>query len=69
MKLKWTYYRDAYGCTASIRENRDLSATLCVCDAHGRPFYGKCYGSKTAAKRALGRLGDCWRECPPTRKT
>ena len=56
------YFRDFYGCTASIRLNRDGSASLKVSDAHGKCFYGKCYGSETAAKRAMGRLGDCWKE-------
>lgn len=56
------YYRDIYGCTASIRLNRDGSATLKVADAHGRPVSGKCYSSERAAKIALGKLGDCWKE-------
>ena len=56
------YFKDAYGATASIRENRDMSATLVVRDAHGRRFFGKCYGSYIGARRALGKLGDCWRE-------
>lgn len=56
------YFRDAYGATASVRLNHDGSATLKVSDAHGRPIYGRCYGSERAAKVALGRLGDCWKE-------
>jgi len=56
------YFKDFYGCTASIRINRDGSVTLKVADAHGKPVYGKCYGSETSAKRAMGRLGDCWKE-------
>lgn len=56
------YFRDFYGCTASIRLNRDGSATLKVANAHGKFTYGKCYGSERAAKVAMGRIGDCWRE-------
>lgn len=62
------YFRDAYGATASIRENRDGSASLVVCDTHGRRFFGKCYGSYIGARRALGKLGDCWREMPAAQK-
>lgn len=62
------YYRDIYGCTASIRLNKDGSATLKAADAHGNHFFGKCYGSETAARRALGRLGDCWKETKPSGK-
>ena len=65
--MKKTYYRDVYGCTASIRENNDGSATLKVADAHGNPIYGKCYASKTAARRAMGRMSDGWKEQPSSR--
>ena len=58
------YFVDTYGATASIRENRDSSATLKIADANGKPFFGKCYGSYASARRALGKLGDCWREKP-----
>lgn len=56
------YYRDFYGCTASIRLNRDGSATLKIADAHGKPCFGKCYGSERAAKIAMGKQSDCWEE-------
>ena len=56
------YYRDFYGSTASIRLNRDGSATLKVADPYGRPCFGKVYGSERGAKIALGKQGDCWRE-------
>lgn len=60
------YFVDTYGATASIQENRDMSATLKVADANGRPMFGKCYGSYIGARRALGKLGDGWREKPNT---
>lgn len=56
------YFRDFYGCTASIRLNRDGSASLQIANAYGKHIYGKCYGSERAAKVAMGRMGDCWRE-------
>lgn len=59
------YFVDVYGGTASIRGNRDGSFTLKVSDAHGRPFYGKCYSSYIGARRALGKLGDGWCEKLP----
>jgi hypothetical protein len=56
------YYRDLYGATASIRINRDGSATLKVADANGKAIYGKCYSSERAAKCSMGKLGDEWKE-------
>ena len=56
------FFTDFYGSTASITEHRDLSATLKIADAHGKPVFGKVYGSYTAARRALSRYGDCWKE-------
>jgi len=56
------YFKLMYGGTASIRLNKDGSATLKACDANGKFFYGKCYGSERAAKVALGKLTDGYEE-------
>ena len=56
------YFKDFYGCTASIRLNNDGSASLKVFNAYGKGILWKYYGSERAAKIAMGRLGDCWKE-------
>jgi GMP synthase-like glutamine amidotransferase len=56
------YFKDFYGSTASIRLNNDGSASLKVKDAYGKNILGKCYSSERAAKIAMGRVGDCWKE-------
>ena len=56
------YFRDVYGCTASLRLNRDGSATLKISDPSGRPIFGRCYGSERAAKIAMGKQSDGWTE-------
>lgn len=55
------YYRDAYGCTASISET-PKSATLRVCNAHGTCIHKRRYGSYRGARTAMGRMSDGWRE-------
>ena len=56
------YFKDFYGCTASIRLNKDGSASLKIRNPYGKGILGKCYGSERAAKVAMGRVGDCWKE-------
>lgn len=53
------YYRDPYGCTASIKSdiNRD-GYVLRVCDPYGSLIYKKKYDTRRGAKIALGKLGD-----------
>lgn len=55
------YYKDAYGCTASISET-PKAATLRVCDAHGACIHKKRYGNFRGARIAMGRMSDGWRE-------
>jgi len=53
------YYRDAYGCTASLRLRRDGMWNMTVRNAHGNPV--KCnspYLSHKAARIALGKMSD-----------
>lgn len=52
-----TYYKLAYGGTASITEHRDGTATLTFADHLGRRTRTKCK-SKTSAKRTLSRQTD-----------
>lgn len=57
-----TYYRDSYGCTASIRTRKDGTAALKASDAHGHRFWSVIYTSERGAKIALGKLSDSWQE-------
>ena len=55
-----TYYRDSYGCTASIEVRRDGTAKLTVCLANGSVYIRRPYGSERGAKIALGKCSDSW---------
>ena len=54
------YYKDFYGCTASIEEHRDGSATLRMVAGNTRTE--KTYKSVRGARVAMGKLSDGWRE-------
>lgn len=57
------YFRDAYGCTASIQANRDGSASLRIADAHGKIMWCKTYATERGAKIAMGRMmEDYWKQ-------
>lgn len=60
--MKATYYRDAYGCTASLRTRKDGSAVLKVSDGHGKRFWNVTYMTERGARIALGKLSDGWKE-------
>lgn len=55
-----TYYRDSYGCTASITEHRDGTATLRICDPYGHRIFRATFTSVRGAKISMGRQSDCW---------
>ena len=56
-----TYYRDPYGCTASIRTKKaDQTATLTVRNPYGKLVHKKQYKTERGAKVALGKLSDGW---------
>lgn len=57
------YYRDIYGCTASIyRRPNNPVVNLTVCDAHGNTIVGwRTFRSYRGAKISLGKMGDSWR--------
>jgi len=54
------YYKDVYGCTASVEEHRDGSATLRM--VAGNTKTKKKYKTVHGAKVAMGKLSDGWRE-------
>lgn len=59
MRQTIEYYRDPYGCTASIR-NIPMTGTylLRVCTAQGDLFHIKGYDTRHGARVALGRMSD-----------
>ena len=63
MKLESKYYRDFYGGTASIRERRDKTYLLTICDCYGNHVYRKSYPTVRGARISLGRWSDAWKEC------
>lgn len=60
MSITKHYYRDSYGCTASIREEFKPyhQYLLRVCDSWGGLIYKKTYATERGAKIALGRLSE-----------
>ena len=55
-----TYYRDAYGCTASITEHKNGTATLKISDPYGKRIFRATFTSLRGAKISLGKQSDCW---------
>jgi len=57
------YYRDFYGCTASISEGRgEYPFRLKVAAGNGHVFCDRRYTTFKGARCAMGRMGDLWRE-------
>lgn len=57
-----TYYHDSYGCTASITEHKDGTATLRISDPYGKRIFRATFTSLRGAKISMGRQSDCWTE-------
>lgn len=55
-----TYYRDFYGCTASIKQGIRTSALLTVRTSSGQLICCKKYKTYKGARIALGKLSDGW---------
>lgn len=55
-----TYYKDSYGCTASITEHKDGTATLRISDPYGRKIFRATFTSVRGARISMGRQSDCW---------
>ena len=55
-----TYYRDFYGCTASITTHWDGSAKLVIRTSQGILFLNRTYNTERGAQTALGKNGSCW---------
>ena len=62
------FYRDFYGCTASIKTGRE-KALLTVRDPYGSIVYKKQYSTAHGARIALGKQSDSWQFVKQTGKT
>lgn len=58
--MKW-YFKDCYGCTASISHTRK-GFRLKVCNGYGDRFLNKLYTTYKGARIALGKTGEGWEE-------
>ena len=56
--MKKEYYRDPYGCTASILINHDGRCLLTIRIPQGDLFHSKTYRTYRGARIALGRLSE-----------
>jgi hypothetical protein len=54
------FYKDFYGCTASIEEHRDGSATLRMVAGNTRTK--KTFKTVRGAKQSMYRASDGWKE-------
>ena len=63
-----TYYRDAYGCTASIEPRKNGTAKLIIRDPIGRVVVTRPYISDKGARIAMGKFGDCWKKTGEEKK-
>lgn len=55
-----TYYKDFYGCTASIKSDGN-SALLTIRTHSGEIIYKKRYTTSHGARIALGKQSDSWK--------
>ena len=57
------YFKDFYGCTASISEGAgEFPYRLKVSAANGHRFCNRTYQTYKGARTAMGRMGDGWKE-------
>ena len=54
------FYKDFYGCAASLRLNEDGKAHLTVTTPGGKLIHKKSYNSKRGARIAMGKLSESW---------
>lgn len=52
------YFRDPYGCTASIKGSAGRGWTLRLCLPDGSRFHTKTYSTYRGARIALGRFSE-----------
>lgn len=56
------YFRDFYGCTASIRTHRNGQSDLVIRTGQGGLILRRTYNSERGARIALGQYSDRWTE-------
>ena len=56
------FYRDCYGCTASIMIHRDATTTLTICTSQGNQVLRRTYDTERGARIAMGQYSDSWSE-------
>ena len=54
------HFKDFYGCTASVKRNRDQTYRLTVRSATGKLLYRKTYETYKGARIGMGKWSDCW---------
>ena len=54
------FYKDFYGCAASINHRDDGTVVLCVMTPGGKLIHKKSYSSRRGARIAMGKLSDGW---------
>ena len=52
------YFRDPYGCTASIKQTSTGKWQLRICIQSGSCFYSKVYATYRGARIALGKCSE-----------
>ena len=55
------YFKDAYGCTASIAETPKGYRLRCA-NPYGGVIRNDVFGTYRGARQAMGRMSDGWRE-------
>lgn len=56
------YYRDFYGCTASIRTRYNGNVELVIRTGLGGLVLRREYDTERGARIAMGQYSDCWTE-------
>lgn len=59
--VKKKYYKDSYGCRASITLGRN-GYRLWITDNYGITLWKRIYKTYRGAKSAMGRQSDSWKE-------
>lgn len=58
------YFKDFYGCTASIGPTRDKRQRLRICNPNGHQMAAKVFDTYKGARQALAHWSEGWTEVP-----
>ena len=56
------YFRDFYGCTASMELLADGQVKLRISDVYGNRVHNKTHKSENAARASMNRQSDGWKQ-------